>query len=145
MPLCRDSTISNAERMTVNTTSDNIVDGCPGDDELVACPGGVMDSYALAARMSHSGRMARWAASQVPAPSRPSTGCTSMAKASPAACGRAPPSIRRYSSRSERIAVPLCLVFYSHREARRPRDGSWVVWMVDLGPDLTAARRWRVP
>ena len=35
--------------MTVNTTSDNIVDGCPGDGELVACPGGVMDSYALAA------------------------------------------------------------------------------------------------
>jgi bifunctional non-homologous end joining protein LigD len=36
------------------------------DGELVACPNGEVDFYALAPRMMHTGRMARWAASQVP-------------------------------------------------------------------------------
>jgi bifunctional non-homologous end joining protein LigD len=36
------------------------------DGELVACPDGRADFYALAPRMLHTGRMARWAASQVP-------------------------------------------------------------------------------
>jgi hypothetical protein len=36
------------------------------DGELVACPDGKVDFYALAPRMLHSGRMAQWAASQVP-------------------------------------------------------------------------------
>jgi bifunctional non-homologous end joining protein LigD len=36
------------------------------DGELVACPDGKVDFYALAPRMMHTGRIARWAASQVP-------------------------------------------------------------------------------
>jgi bifunctional non-homologous end joining protein LigD len=36
------------------------------DGELVACPDGVVDFYALAPRMLHTGRMARWAAASVP-------------------------------------------------------------------------------
>ena len=36
------------------------------DGELVACPDGKVDFYCLAPRMMHTGRMARWAASQVP-------------------------------------------------------------------------------
>jgi bifunctional non-homologous end joining protein LigD len=32
------------------------------DGELVACPQGKVDFYALAPRMMHTGRMARWAA-----------------------------------------------------------------------------------
>jgi bifunctional non-homologous end joining protein LigD len=34
--------------------------------EIPERPGGVVDFYALAPRMQHTGRMARWAASQVP-------------------------------------------------------------------------------
>jgi bifunctional non-homologous end joining protein LigD len=36
------------------------------DGELVACPDGVVDFYALAPRMLHSGRMASWAARELP-------------------------------------------------------------------------------
>jgi bifunctional non-homologous end joining protein LigD len=36
------------------------------DGELVACPDGTVDFYALAPRMMHTGRMARWAAREVP-------------------------------------------------------------------------------
>jgi bifunctional non-homologous end joining protein LigD len=36
------------------------------DGELVACQDGKLDFYALAPRMMHTGRHARWAASQVP-------------------------------------------------------------------------------
>jgi bifunctional non-homologous end joining protein LigD len=36
------------------------------DGELVACPEGKVDFYAVAPRMSHTGRMARWAAQEVP-------------------------------------------------------------------------------
>ena len=36
------------------------------DGELVACPDGAPDFYALAPRMQHTGRMARWAAASVP-------------------------------------------------------------------------------
>ncbi len=36
------------------------------DGELVTCPDGREDFYALAPRMSHTGRTARWAATQVP-------------------------------------------------------------------------------
>jgi bifunctional non-homologous end joining protein LigD len=36
------------------------------DGELVACPGGIVDFYSLAPRMLHTGRMARWAATQTP-------------------------------------------------------------------------------
>jgi hypothetical protein len=36
------------------------------DGELVACPGGVVNFYALAPRMLHTGRMARFAATQTP-------------------------------------------------------------------------------
>jgi bifunctional non-homologous end joining protein LigD len=36
------------------------------DGELVACPGGAVDYYALAPRMMHTGRMASWAATQTP-------------------------------------------------------------------------------
>jgi bifunctional non-homologous end joining protein LigD len=36
------------------------------DGELVACPGGRVDFYALAPRMQHTGRRAAWAATQVP-------------------------------------------------------------------------------
>jgi bifunctional non-homologous end joining protein LigD len=36
------------------------------DGELVACTDQVVDFYALAPRMSHTGRMAQWAASEVP-------------------------------------------------------------------------------
>jgi bifunctional non-homologous end joining protein LigD len=36
------------------------------DGELVACPDGVVDFYALARRMLHTGRMARWAAGVLP-------------------------------------------------------------------------------
>jgi bifunctional non-homologous end joining protein LigD len=36
------------------------------DGELVACPEGKVDFYALAPRMMHTGRIARWAATQVP-------------------------------------------------------------------------------
>jgi bifunctional non-homologous end joining protein LigD len=36
------------------------------DGELVACRDGGVDFYALAPRMLHTGRMARWAAGQVP-------------------------------------------------------------------------------
>src|SRR5204863_10081988 len=36
------------------------------DGELVDCPDGSVDFFALAPRMLHTGRMARWAASQVP-------------------------------------------------------------------------------
>jgi bifunctional non-homologous end joining protein LigD len=48
-----------------------LVDGLAGhsvilDGELVACPEGKVDFYALAPRMQHTGPMARWAASEVP-------------------------------------------------------------------------------
>ena len=36
------------------------------DGELVACPDSVPDFHSLAPRMAHTGRMARWAATQVP-------------------------------------------------------------------------------
>jgi bifunctional non-homologous end joining protein LigD len=36
------------------------------DGELVACPDGKVDFYSLAPRMMHGGRMAAWAATQVP-------------------------------------------------------------------------------
>jgi hypothetical protein len=36
------------------------------DGELVACPEGKVDFYQLAPRMLHTGRMASWAATQVP-------------------------------------------------------------------------------
>jgi bifunctional non-homologous end joining protein LigD len=36
------------------------------DGELVACPDGVVDFYALAPRMLHTGRLARRAASDIP-------------------------------------------------------------------------------
>jgi HNH endonuclease len=36
------------------------------DGELVVCPDGVVDFYALAPRMMHTGRMARWAAESGP-------------------------------------------------------------------------------
>ena len=36
------------------------------DGELVACPDGKVDFYSLAPRMMHTGRMAEWAATQVP-------------------------------------------------------------------------------
>lgn len=36
------------------------------DGELVACPDGAVDFYALAPRMMHTGRTASWAATQVP-------------------------------------------------------------------------------
>jgi bifunctional non-homologous end joining protein LigD len=36
------------------------------DGELVACPNGRVDFYALGPRMMHTGRMARWAASELP-------------------------------------------------------------------------------
>src|ERR1700680_3304705 len=36
------------------------------DGELVACPDGRPDFYALTPRMAHTGRHARWAATQVP-------------------------------------------------------------------------------
>jgi bifunctional non-homologous end joining protein LigD len=44
------------------------VGGCSAilDGELVACPDGKVDFYAMAPRMQHAGRMARWAATQVP-------------------------------------------------------------------------------
>jgi bifunctional non-homologous end joining protein LigD len=36
------------------------------DGELIACPDGKVDFYSLAPRMAHTGRMARWAAAEVP-------------------------------------------------------------------------------
>jgi len=36
------------------------------DGELVACPDGKVDFYALAPRMMHTGRTARWAAGELP-------------------------------------------------------------------------------
>jgi bifunctional non-homologous end joining protein LigD len=36
------------------------------DGELVACPDGKVDFYSLGPRMMHTGRMARWAARELP-------------------------------------------------------------------------------
>src|ERR1700738_2471539 len=36
------------------------------EGELIACPDGRPDFYALGPRMAHTGRHARWAATQVP-------------------------------------------------------------------------------
>jgi bifunctional non-homologous end joining protein LigD len=62
---------------------DGLVDALAGriailDGELVACPDGKVDFYALAPRMLHTGRMARWAAGELErSRSSPSTCYTS--------------------------------------------------------------------